>query len=130
MYLVDNQNEELVPIASEGVPADHLAPLHVAGSRLGEVARSGIAYIDEDSDPSVLNFDKPPAVVPLVIDDRVVGVIAIFSTLAQKTRFDTTDFELFKLLGQHAAAALVSASLFAKAERRIPGLEAFLDLSV
>ena len=130
MYLVDSANEELVPIASEGVPADHLVSLHVEGSRLGEVARSGIASIDEESDPSVLNFDRPHAVVPLVIDDRVVGVIAIFSTLAQKTRFDTTDFELFKLLGQHAAAALVSASLFAKAERKIPGLEAFLDLSV
>jgi hypothetical protein len=130
MYMVDNQNEELVPIASEGVPADRLVSISMQSTRLGEVARSGSAVIDEDVDPSVLNFDSPPAIVPLAIDDRVVGVIAIFSTLAQKTRFDTTDFELFKLLGQHAAAALVSASLFAKAERRIPGLEAFLDLSV
>ena len=130
MYMVDNQNEELVPIASEGVPADRLVSIGMRGTRLGEVARSGSAVIDEEVDPSVLNFDSPPAIVPLAIDDRVVGVIAIFSTLGQKTRFDTTDFELFKLLGQHAAAALVSASLFAKAERRIPGLEAFLDLSV
>ena len=55
---------------------------------------------------------------------------AIFSTLSQKNRFDAVDFELFRLLGQHAAAALVSASLFAQADRRLPGLEAFLDLSV
>ena len=59
-----------------------------------------------------------------------VGVIAIFSTLSQKTRFDAVDFELFKLLGQQAAAALVSVSLFARDERRLPGLEAFLDLNV
>lgn len=130
MYMVDNQNEELVPIASEGVPADRLVSVNTEGTRLGIVAQSGSAVVNEDVDSSALNFDDPPAIVPLAIDDRVVGVIAIFSTLAQKTRFDTTDFELFKLLGQHAAAALVSASLFAKAERRIPGLEAFLDLSV
>jgi putative methionine-R-sulfoxide reductase with GAF domain len=130
MYMVDNQNEELVPIASEGMPAERLVSVRAQGSRLGEVAQSGSAVVDEDVDSSIANFDSPPAIVPLAIDDRVVGVIAIFSTLAQKTRFDTTDFELFKLLGQHAAAALVSASLFAKAERRIPGLEAFLDLSV
>lgn len=130
MYMVDNQNEELVPIASEGVPAEQLVSVRTQGTRLGEVAHSGSAVVDEEVDCSVANFDEPPAIVPLAIDDRVVGVIAIFSTLAQKTRFDTTDFELFKLLGQHAAAALVSASLFAKAERRIPGLEAFLDLSV
>ena len=36
---------------------------------------------------------------------------------------------LFKLLGQQAASALVSASLFAR-EGRLPGLEAFLDLNV
>lgn len=130
MYMVDNRNEELVPIASEGVPAERLTSVGTRGTRLGDVAHSGSAVVDEEVDSSVLNFDSPPAIVPLAIDDRVVGVIAIFSTLAQKTRFDTTDFELFKLLGQHAAAALVSASLFAKAERRIPGLEAFLDLSV
>jgi GAF domain-containing protein len=130
MYMVDNQNEELVPIASEGVPAERLVSVSMTGTRLGMVARSGSAAVDEEVDSSLRNFDNPPAIVPLAIDDRVVGVIAIFSTLAQKTRFDTTDFELFKLLGQHAATALVSASLFAKAERRIPGLEAFLDLSV
>lgn len=130
MYMVDNRNAELVPIASEGVPAERLSSLSMKETRLGEVAQSGAAVINEDVDSSRLNFDDPPAIVPLAIDDRQVGVIAIFSTLRQKTRFDTTDFELFKLLGQHAAAALVSASLFAKAERRIPGLEAFLDLSV
>jgi GAF domain-containing protein len=100
------------------------------GSPVGDVARSGWAKVDEEVDTSEANFEYPPAVVPLRVDDQVVGVIAIFATLAQKQRFDTTDFELFKLLGQHAAAALVSASLFAKAERRLPGLEAFLDVSI
>jgi hypothetical protein len=59
-----------------------------------------------------------------------VGIIAILSTLSQTERFDTVDFELVKLLGQHAAAALISASLFVQADRKLPGLEAFLDLSV
>ena len=68
--------------------------------------------------------------IPMSIDEMTVGVIAIYATLSQKTRFGNIDFELFKLLGQHAAGALVSASLFVQAERRMPGLEAFLDLSV
>jgi GAF domain-containing protein len=94
------------------------------------VFTSGESQIEEKGDPSKGGPDRPAAVIPLVVDERVVGVIAIFSTLAQKTRFDAVDFELFRLLGQQAAAALVSASLFAQAERRLPGLEAFLDLSV
>jgi uncharacterized protein (DUF3084 family) len=121
---------ELVPIASEGVPGETLVPVRIEGTKLGNVFRSGSALVNEDADPSRGSLDDPPAVVPLAVEDRVVGVIAIFSTLKQKTRFDTIDFELFKLLGQHAAAALVSASLFAQADKKLPGLEAFLDLSV
>lgn len=130
LYLASSDGTELVPIASEGVPGDRLVSLRVDGSPMGQVYRSGTAIVNEEGDPSQGSLDRPAAVVPLSVDEKVVGIIAIFSTLSQKTRFDTVDFELFKLLGQHAAAALVSASLFARAERKIPGLEAFLDLSV
>jgi len=130
MYLANEQGTELVPIASEGVPGGELVPVPVAGSRLGDVLVKGEASVEEEADPSRGELDRPAAVIPLMVDERVVGVIAIFSTLSQKTRFDAVDFELFRLLGQQAAAALVSASLFAQAERRLPGLEAFLDLSV
>jgi len=130
MYFANQDATELVPIASEGVPGGELLPVPVAGSRLGDVLTKGEALVEEDVDPSRGGLDRPAAVIPLVVDERVVGVIAIFSTLSQKTRFNAVDFELFRLLGQHAAQALVSASLFAQAERRLPGLEAFLDLSV
>ena len=130
MYLANPEGTELVPIASEGVPGGKLVPVPVRGSRLGEVQGSGQAWIDEESDPSRGGIERPAAVIPLIVDDRAVGVIAVFSTLGQKTRFDAVDFELFKLLGQQAAAALVSASLFTQGDRRLPGLEAFLDLNV
>lgn len=130
MYLTNQEGTELVPIASEGVPGGELLAVPVAGSRLGDVLKSGEACVEEEADPSHGGLDRPAAVIPLIVDERVVGVIAIFSTLAQKKRFDAVDFELFRLLGQQAASALVSASLFAQAERRLPGLEAFLDLNV
>lgn len=130
MYLVNPSGSELVPIASEGVPGNKLLPVRVDATRVGEVFLSGNVVVNEDIDPSQGTLDEPCAVIPLSIDERTVGAVAIFSTLSQKTRFDTVDFELFKLLGQHAAAALVSASLFVQADRKLPGLEAFLDLSV
>jgi GAF domain len=129
MYLVNPAGEELIPIASEGVPGHQLVPVRIAGTRIGDVLKKGSASV-ADSDPSQGTLQDPPAVIPLSVDDRVVGTIAIFSTLAQKNKFDTVDFELFKLLGQHAAQALVAASLFAQADHKLPGLEAFLDLSV
>jgi hypothetical protein len=130
MYLVDERGCELVPVASEGVFGSELMPIQIEGTRVGAAFRGGAALVEEGVDPSRGTLSDPAAVVPLSIDDKVVGVIAIFSTLSQKKSFETIDFELFKLLGQHAAGALVSAGLFVQAEQKIPGLEAFLDLSV
>jgi GAF domain-containing protein len=130
IYLTNPDRSELVPIAFEGVQGDKLSPVRVGAGPIGDVFRTGTARVVEEVDPSRGALEAPAAVIPLSVDDQPVGVIAIFSTLSQKSRFDTIDFELFKLLGQHAAAALVSASLFAQAERKLPGLEAFIDLSV
>jgi regulator of replication initiation timing len=130
MYLATPGGTELVPIASEGVGSHDLKPLRTDDSRIGEAYRTDAAVFDERADPSQGTVEAPAVVIPLSIDEKVVGVIAVFSSLAQKTSFSTIDFELFKLLGQHAALALVSASLYVQAEQRLPGLEAFLDLSV
>jgi len=129
MYLANSDNSELIPIAYEGVAGSVLTPVKIAESELGQALLKGTASVSEH-DPTAGTVQRPAAVIPLTVDEKTVGVIAIFSTLAQKKRFDTVDFELFKLLGQHAAAALVSASLFAHTDRKLPGLEAFLDLSV
>jgi hypothetical protein len=130
VYMANAERSELVPIASEGLAGDDLAPLSVTQGPVGEALRTALGLVDEKHDPSQGTLDSPAAVIPMIIDEAAVGVIAIFSTLSQKTRFKNIDFELFKLLGQHAAGALVSASLFVQAGRRMPGLEAFLDLSV
>jgi TolA-binding protein len=130
MYLAAPGGQQLVPIASEGVGSHDLKPLNIDDSRIGEAYRTNAAEFDEKADPSQGSVEVPAVVIPLSIDEKVVGVIAVFSTLSQKTSFSTIDFELFKLLGQHAAAALVSASLYVRAEQKLPGLEAFLDLSV
>lgn len=129
MYLANQEGTELIPIAYEGVAGNVLAPVKIADSDLGQALLKGTASVS-DGDPTQGTVQRPAAIIPLTVDEKTVGVIAIFSTLAQKKRFDTVDFELFKLLGQHAAAALVSASLFAHTDRKLPGLEAFLDLSV
>ncbi len=129
MYLANSDATELVPIAYEGVAGSSLTTVKIADSELGQALLRGAAQVS-DLDPTEGSIQRPAAIIPLTVDEKTVGVIAIFSTLAQKKRFDTVDFELFKLLGQHAAAALVSASLFAHTDRKLPGLEAFLDLSV
>jgi len=130
IYFVNGDKSALVPIASEGLTGEELANCPTGSGTLGAVFSSGRSLITDEGDPSHGTLANPPAVLPLTVDEKTVGVIAVYSTLAQKTRFDTVDYELFNLLGTQAAWALVSATLFAAAEHRLPGLEAFVDLSV
>jgi putative methionine-R-sulfoxide reductase with GAF domain len=130
IYFANADRSALVPIASEGLTGEELLNCPVTGTIPGEVFSSGRSLIIDDVDPSKGSLTDPPAVLPLSVDEKTVGVIVVYSTLAQKTRFDTVDYELFNLLGTQAAWALVSATLFAAAEHRLPGLEAFVDLSV
>ncbi len=127
VYLVANGGRTLAPIAVVGLGKEGPSPELLASGAVGHVARTGQARIDDESDPSVGGVEKPAAIFPLQIDDNIVGVVAIFKSFAQKTRFSTVDFELFKLLGQHAAAALMSSGLYAQAERKLPGPEVFGD---
>jgi TolA-binding protein len=128
VYLSVDEGRELVPIAVQGFGSEMPSLEKLSAGPVGDVARAGVARIDDECDPSQGSVDNPPAVFPLQIDDNIVGVVAIFKSFAQKTSFSTVDFELFKLLGQHAAAALMSSGLFAQAERKLPGPEAFGDL--
>ena len=130
VYLLSGDGKELVPIASEGVPGGSLGAMSLQESPMGKVVQGGKSAIDDERASNVLNLENPPAIIPLVIDDSSVGAISIFATLHQKARFSATDFELFRLLGHHAATALVGATLFDRMGRKLPGAESFMDLSV
>lgn len=130
MYMVTSDGKQLVPVASEGVSGDRLQPLSMEDSSVGRVVLAGDAAIDDDREASDPDYDNPPVIVPLKVDERSVGAVVIYGTLEQKGRFTNTDFELFRLLGHHAAAALVGAALFEQAGRKLPGAELFRDLSV
>ena len=66
MYLVSPEGEQLVPIASEGVPGHELLPVRINGTRIGDVLKKGSASV-ADSDPSLGTLQDPPAVIPLSV---------------------------------------------------------------
>jgi hypothetical protein len=55
-------------------------------------------------------------------------VIIVYSVLPQKERFVSVDYELFKMLGAHAATALMSALLFLAAGGKLPSLDPFASI--
>ncbi len=92
---------------------------------LAEVLGSQSAYVHTSSRPA---REGILAAVPLLMGRTVVGALLVFSLLAQKERFLKNDVELFSLLGGHAASAVVSAKLYARADRKVKTLQAMLTL--
>jgi nitrate/nitrite-specific signal transduction histidine kinase len=52
--------------------------------------------------------------VPLILDGKVTGAIAVFRLLGQKSGLEEIDLQLFDLLASHAATALYSSHVQAK----------------
>ncbi len=128
VYLVSDDGTELVSVTSEGVEASDVARLPGLEGVIGRAFAGGEVTSRVERDLTHASIEDPVAVIPLHIDGRTIGAIAIFGTLPQKTEFVHIDRELFKLLGAQAAPALVNARLFTDAGRKVPGLQAFLDL--
>jgi len=123
LYFLSSDGTELAPITSEGVPTERLQRMPIQSSRFGEVLKAHKACIEEEHAVNEVNWEAPPALIPLVAEERAVGLIAIYGLLAQKERFTRTDFELFRLLGEHTGPALIGASLFEQSGHRLPGAE-------
>jgi len=104
VWELDRDFDGLVLIDSFGIDVARWAALPLDTSNVvSKVATTGVTYI---AGPST-HYDKNLiACIPLKLDERVIGVIGIFSLLQQKSGFEAVDFELFDLLATHGATAL------------------------
>jgi hypothetical protein len=124
VFMADPSRKHLLLVASEGIDDRKLARINLGAddpvSPFAErVFLTGVARITEG--PLEASSERSPAaVLPMHFDDRVVGVILIHTVFPQKTAFGPVDFELFKMLGAHAASALAGALLYAAADTKLP----------
>ncbi|HXG90768.1 MAG TPA: GAF domain-containing protein [Blastocatellia bacterium] len=126
LFVIDEENGELVLAGHEGEMAQRLAGGRVAlGDGLeGLVAQSGEPFFTEDSG----EMGEVCACIPLKINKRVIGVIAIYRLLNHKRGFTALDHRLLHLLAGHAATALVSSKLYSLADRKLKTMEGFMNL--
>ncbi len=103
----------LSPVSSQGLDKARLHPIPFGTGLIGEAARTGETYLA----PTREGAGGPgveahlTACVPLKLGDRVIGALALFRLLPQKTGFEPLDRELFDLLATHAATALYCSEL-------------------
>ena len=126
VYVHDEKTGLLEAVAAEGedvavFPSMPLGEGFVGGAVAAGATRCSGELASED-------FSKPIVAIPLRVNERPVGAIAIFELLAQKEGLTPLDHELFTLLAGHAATAIFAAQLHSQSERKLSTIQGFIDL--
>lgn len=116
LFELDSDARALKLTAGFGVAPEAYRAIPLGAGRIGRAAQTGEIYVAEPDAPA---SEQPgeehlTACIPLVLDGRVSGAIAIFRLLPQKAGVEDVDRELFDLLATHAATALYCTKLHAE----------------
>lgn len=125
LFLRESDGKILQPlIAASGEP--RIAEVDISDPRILTVLKDRVLWMaDRDQLASLAETDAK-AVVPLQIDDDVVGVLAVYRLLEQKEEFTHIDEEIFNLLSSHAAIALCTSVLRREAVGGVNFRQSFL----
>ena len=124
--LADGEKPELLPVISEGMELAAFPKAKLGVGVLGKAVASNETTCWDTQRSEDLS--QPIVCVPLVVQNRPIGAIAVFGLLAQKDGFSALDHELFNMLGGHAATAIFAAKLYSQSERKLNTIQGFIDL--
>ncbi len=128
VYVVDEEEKEMVMIAHEGLENQTETKVALGQGRIGEAGQSGDNFVAPAGTDLQVRSEEPIACISLKVGERTMGVIAIYQLMMQKEGFHELDYQLFELLGAHAATAIYAAKLFTLSERKRNTLEGFINL--
>ena len=105
-YLPSGQNFSLA--WSWGVETDALQPFLCGAGMFGRAVQQGMSqFLERQAETALLPYERNlTACIVLKSSREVVGVIAIFGLLPQKSGLEWSDYELLKFLETYAAVAL------------------------
>jgi nitrate/nitrite-specific signal transduction histidine kinase len=120
IFEMEEAGEALSLVGWNGIDPARYRRVPLGSGAIGAAASRGETYLASQPEPE----DGLTACVPLKLEDRVTGAIAIFRLLPQKPGLQDLDRELFDLLAEQAATALYCTRLHADRVRAAAELEA------
>jgi nitrate/nitrite-specific signal transduction histidine kinase len=129
LYLTDDVKGDFAVAAREGERSPNVPRLPALTHALELEAIGGRRTVFAEPDAIATGEHKSPiCCTPLVFRDRLVGVLTVYALLSHKKSFSGLDRELFDLLGDQAALAIVSSQCFVSVDRKLKTVQGFLDL--
>lgn len=114
VFELDTSRRALRLVSSFGVDARAWQSVPLGVGIVGAAAAAGTAWIadvDGEATSRGPNEAHLTAAIPLVVEGRVMGLVAIFRLLGHKRSLEDVDHELFNLIGSQAGAALYFSNL-------------------
>jgi GAF domain-containing protein len=111
IYLRDGTNGGFRLVGHEGIDQCVQQRISFTEGIIGNAITTGESYIDQNTTISKSN-DMVIACIPLKIGNRVLGALLVFDLLKHKQAFNPIDFELFEILGSHAATAISVSKMY------------------
>jgi CheY-like chemotaxis protein len=130
IFLFDQNKQELHFETGEGFDEDATYPeIRLGDGILGQAAAKRENFfwegsVSEGSDDLL----KPIVAIPLIIHEKLIGVLSIYRLFIQKEQLESIDYQLFSMLGEHAATALFSSTLYSRSERKRQTYQGVVDL--
>ncbi len=130
VFLFDKTSEQLHFETGEGFDnAESFSDIPLGEGVLGKIAANAENYfcegsISEGSDDLL----SPIVAIPLIIHGQMIGLLAIYRLFIQKEQLESIDYQLFSMLGEHAATALFSSTLYGHSERKRQTYQEFVNL--
>jgi nitrate/nitrite-specific signal transduction histidine kinase len=121
LFEAEPDGRRLSLVAVNGIEPSRFPTVPFGSGIIGRAALTGRPYVRTSGnapDPAA-GEDDLTACIPLKVEGRVTGAIAIFRLLPQKAGLQPSDHELFDLLATHAATALYSARLHSDLAREV-----------
>jgi hypothetical protein len=128
VYVCEEEGRVLKPVAAEGGAVADFPVVRLGEGPIGESVVAGDVRTAEPSALAPAEGGTPVVCIPLRVDERPIGAIAIHRLLCQKDGFSALDHELFTLLAGHAATAIFASRLYAQSERKLSTIQGFIDL--
>jgi hypothetical protein len=112
VFELNTKGKALSLVASLGIDPAHYQSIPLGSGPIGRVALTGEPYVAGHAGSTGGSPEETlTACIPLKLNDKVTGAIAVFRLLPQKDGLETLDHELFDLLATHAAMALYCTGL-------------------
>jgi hypothetical protein len=111
IYMLDNASGKFGLIGYEGLERFANKKVSITDGVVGDAIASGEPYVVKETTDAA-SKEQIRACIPLKIGNRVQGVLLIFGLVMHKQVFKPIDFELFEILGTHAATAIAVSKMY------------------